>query len=121
MPTAKPNTPQAKDDVYNLSTNFLVGNENTLGFKISTASLMANDLGGSAKKFYGLGDGTAATVTSTKGALLSFNGTDLVYDPNGRFDSLNVGQSAEDTFTYTIQMGNGVFSSKRAADAVQGR
>ncbi|MBL0403788.1 cadherin-like domain-containing protein [Microvirga aerilata] len=121
MPTAKPNTPQAKDDVYNLSTNFLVLDENTLGFKISTASLMSNDLGGNVKKFWGLGDGKATVDATAKGGLLSVSGSDIVYEPNGRFEFLNVGQTAEDTFTYTVQIGNGVFSTATVKILVVGK
>ena len=47
----------------------------------------------------------------SSGALIGFplnapNGS-FVYDTNGRFESLAVGQTARDTFTYTISDGNG--------------
>jgi hypothetical protein len=121
MPSVISNTPQAKDDLYNLSTKFLIVDENTVGYKISQSSLMANDLGGSAKKFYGLGEGSATLDTSAKGSALSVSGTDVIYDPNGRFESLNASQTAEDTFTYTIQMGNGALSTATVKVLVQGK
>jgi VCBS repeat-containing protein len=47
-------------------------------------------------------------ITLASGALLTVNpdGT-YDYDPNGQFDSLGAGQSATDSFTYTISDGNG--------------
>jgi len=42
---------------------------------------------------------TLGTVTN--------NGTDVTYDPNGLFDYLAVGESATDSFTYTISDGHG--------------
>ena len=48
-------------------------------------------------------------VTLTSVATVTLNQDDSVtYDPNGRFDSLNSGESAVDTFTYTIDDGNNV-------------
>ena len=48
-------------------------------------------------------------VTLTSGATVTLNADDSVtYDPNNRFDSLNSGESAIDTFTYTIDDGNNV-------------
>ncbi|MBX9255762.1 FG-GAP repeat protein [Desmonostoc muscorum CCALA 125] len=49
--------------------------------------------------------GTAITLSS--GALVTLN-TDgsLTYDPNGQFESLAVGESGTDSFTYTINNGN---------------
>ena len=47
-------------------------------------------------------------VTLASGALLTLNADgSLVYDPNGQFESLGTGQSATDSFSYTISDGNG--------------
>lgn len=43
--------------------------------------------------------GTAGTVTN--------NSTDVSYDPNGAFDALGAGDTATDTFSYTIADGDG--------------
>ncbi|WP_082573296.1 beta strand repeat-containing protein [Nocardioides sp. Root614] len=56
-------------------------------------------------------DGDALSVsaiddTGTDGAVTN-NGTDVTYDPNGAFDSLGAGESATDTFEYTVSDGNG--------------
>jgi VCBS repeat-containing protein len=47
-------------------------------------------------------------ITLTSGALLTLNadGT-FAYDPNGQFESLQLGESGADSFTYTIADGNG--------------
>ena len=108
------NSPQAQNDHYDTTTGFLVVGENTTELTISTASLTANDLGDSVEKFYGLGVGSDAKIgTSAKGASLFIRGGTIVYDPNGRFDPLDIGQTAEDTFTYTVQLGKGVLTHAR--------
>ena len=46
---------------------------------------------------------SAVDTTGTDGSVtITGGGTGLAYDPNGQFDYLAVGESAEDTFTYTI-------------------
>ncbi|KRA39091.1 hypothetical protein ASD81_11110 [Nocardioides sp. Root614] len=45
-------------------------------------------------------------VGSTLG-LVTNNGTDVSYNPNGAFEALGAGQTATDTFTYTVSDGNG--------------
>jgi len=44
--------------------------------------------------------------TGTTGVVTN-NGTDVSYDPNGQFDDLEAGDTATDTFTYTVSDGNG--------------
>ncbi|MEL6476150.1 MAG: tandem-95 repeat protein [Pseudomonadota bacterium] len=46
---------------------------------------------------------------STSGTLgqVSFDGTDFLYDPSGAFDFLRPGETATDTFDYTVSDGNG--------------
>ncbi|PLX39346.1 MAG: hypothetical protein C0606_02125 [Hyphomicrobiales bacterium] len=57
-------------------------------------------------------NGNAADIgsqtTLASGALLTLNadGT-FAYDPNGRFEGLGTGESATDSFTYTVSDGNG--------------
>ena len=57
------------------------------------------------------GDGlivSAADATSAAGALISVNADgSFTYDPNGKFESLGVGETATDTFEYTISDGRG--------------
>jgi VCBS repeat-containing protein len=44
-------------------------------------------------------------TTGTKGSVTMNPDGTVTYDPNGQFESLNVGQSASDTFTYTVTDG----------------
>jgi VCBS repeat-containing protein len=47
-------------------------------------------------------------ITLSSGALLTLNGGgSYEYDPNGQFDDLAAGQSATDSFEYTVSDGNG--------------
>jgi len=54
-------------------------------------------------------DGTPLTVAQVNGgnplasgAIATINGNSISYDPNGQFDSLAVGETTTDTFTYTV-------------------
>ncbi len=56
----------------------------------------------------GVAADVGSQVTLGSGALLTLNGDGtFVYDPNEQFESLNDGESATDSFTYTISDGNG--------------
>ena len=59
----------------------------------------------------GLGSATpsvaAYNTTGTLGTVTGLDGGGFQYDPNGQFESLNVGQSAADTFAYTYDDGLG--------------
>ena len=48
-------------------------------------------------------------ATSAQGAAIAAGAEDgtFIFDPNGQFDGLAVGESATDTFTYTVSDGNG--------------
>ncbi|NES70458.1 MAG: hypothetical protein F6K24_37205 [Okeania sp. SIO2D1] len=47
-------------------------------------------------------------ITLPSGALLTLNSDGTFdYDPNGQFESLNNGETDSDSFTYTIDDGNG--------------
>ena len=61
------------------------------------------------------------TITSDKGASVTVNadGT-FSYDPNGQFEYLAVGESTQDTFSYTISDGNGGTSTATATVTVNG-
>jgi len=56
----------------------------------------------------GVAANVGGQVALTSGALLTLNGDGTFdYDPNGQFEALAVGESATDTFTYTVDDGNG--------------
>jgi VCBS repeat-containing protein len=121
--------PQAKDDSYDASTGFLVGDEDA-GLTISVADLFANDQGGAAKSLYGLGAAFLQTITTDEGGTVTFQNGDLVYTPPPSFDSLvgsNDPQSsvegigwATDSFTYTMQLGNGALSTATVTLRING-
>jgi VCBS repeat-containing protein len=121
--------PQAEDDSYNASTGFLVGDEDS-GLVISVADLFANDHGGASKSFYGLGAAYLLTITTEQGGTVTFENGVLVYTPPASFDSLvgsNDPQSsvegigwATDSFTYTMQLGNGALSTATVTLRING-
>ncbi|MGF1461514.1 MAG: cadherin-like domain-containing protein [Leptolyngbyaceae cyanobacterium] len=47
-------------------------------------------------------DGQTSPVTLASGAVVSISGNAIGYDPNGAFDSLALGSSVTETFTYTV-------------------
>jgi VCBS repeat-containing protein len=69
-------------------------------------------------------DGDSLTVvsvdaTGTRGAV-AIAGGGVSFDPRGRFDQLAAGQSANDSFAYTISDGNGHTATATVAVAVSG-
>ncbi len=60
-------------------------------------------------------------VALASGALLTMNadGT-YVYDPNGAYEALGVGQSTSDSFTYEISDGNGGFGTATVTISISG-
>lgn len=51
---------------------------------------------------------TVSSIDSTGAlGLVTNNGTNVTYDPNGQFEVLNDGETATDSFTYTISDGSG--------------
>ncbi|MGD1806092.1 Ig-like domain-containing protein [Dapis sp. BLCC M126] len=60
-------------------------------------------------------------VTLTSGALLTVNSDGTFdYDPNGQYESLAVGESTTDTFTYTIDDGNAQTDTETATVTIDG-
>src|SRR5439155_3015123 len=60
-------------------------------------------------------------ITLASGALLTVQATGSYrYDPNGRFEALRAGQTAIDTFTYTIADAAGATSSATVSITIQG-
>ena len=61
------------------------------------------------------------TITLPSGALVTVNGDGTVlYDTNGKFDSLDETQTATDTFTYAISDGNGGTDTATATVTING-
>ena len=112
------NSPQATADAYDVRTGWLVTSEDAAGstaLRISVTDLLANDAGGAARRFH------SVQQTSANGAAVSINpdGT-LSYDPGAIFDRLAADERATDTFTYSIQLGNGVTSTASVTLLVTG-
>lgn len=112
MPTPKTDAyksidhaPQAKDDAAA-----------TTEAKVLTIDVLANDLGGNAKRLYSVDQvdpkHVALTGQSELGASVRIVDGRIVYDPTaaGAIRALAGGETATDTFSYTIQMGNGALS-----------
>jgi VCBS repeat-containing protein len=110
------NTPQAKDDAYAYKENG----------GIYYLNVLSNDLGGAAKSLYSIGSGSSTTAlqtaynasvtyTSAKGARIAIensgaNAGTISYDGGALYESLAQGDTATDTFTYAIRLGNGTLS-----------
>ena len=99
--------PEEKDPNFEINLAPIAEDDFDTTFKdteitISQASLLSND--------YDL-DGDSITVqsidtTGTKGIVSQING-EFTYNPNGQFDGLSAGETATDSFTYTVTDGNG--------------
>jgi|GEM_PF-1582562 len=68
------------------------------------------------------GDGLTYEIDATGMLGMVTNNGDgtFTYDPNGRFESLAVGETAEDTFTYTVSDGNGGANMATVTVTVEG-
>jgi hypothetical protein len=78
--------------------------------------VMDNDLGGAAKHLLSVNQlhptVAATSAASALGPMVSIVGDQISYAPTGAyFQSLSLGQKVVDTFTHTIQMGNGATST----------
>jgi VCBS repeat-containing protein len=62
---------------------------------------------------------SAVDTTGTTG-LVTNNGTDATYDPNGMFEYLDAGETATDTFTYTVTDSQGGTDTATVTITVQG-
>jgi VCBS repeat-containing protein len=99
--------PVAQDDTFNtdeetnIFSNVLANNGLGLDIDPENDPLTITAVNGQAADV-----GVQTALAS--GALLTLNadGT-FAYDPNGQFEALNLGQTATDTFNYTIDDGNG--------------
>ena len=61
----------------------------------------------------------SVNTTGTQGAVTN-NGTDITYNPNGAFEHLQIGESAVDTFSYTMVDGQGVPSTATVTVTITG-
>ena len=99
--------PSAVDDAFTVAESGTLSAQSVLSANGGGAdsdpdgnSLSVSHINGAAA------NGSAVTLGS--GAIVTMNGDGTFdYDPNGAFDALNDGETAEDAFTYTLSDGNG--------------
>lgn len=89
---------------FNVSIdNFRATNENS-ALTITTAQLLSNDTDANGDPL----TVTAVSPTSARGGTVTLNGDGTItYNPGTALDSLGAGQTAQDSFTYTVSDGNG--------------
>jgi VCBS repeat-containing protein len=63
----------------------------------------------------------SVNTAGTKGSVTNNNDGTFSYDPNGQFDSLGLGQTANDTFAYTVTDNHGASSTATATVTVIGQ
>ncbi|WP_299362729.1 Ig-like domain-containing protein [uncultured Paracoccus sp.] len=102
--------PQAVDDAVMVSEDATAA----AAKRISVADLLGNDKGGKAISLAGVEGSGAGTIA------ISADGTEIVYDANGAFDHLAEGETATDSFDYTIQLANGALSTATVTVTITG-
>lgn len=128
-------TPQAKDDQFLLDA--MVGNDE----QIYMLDVLANDSGGKAKSLWSVDDGNSSEGVGTADLLIrdiagiaehSALGAHISITDDGKIayaytqelrdqlSSLSSGEILTDTFTYAIQLGNGVLSWATATVEIAG-
>ncbi len=98
-----------------VATNDQVSTDDSLPLQIPSSQLLGNDTDT---------NGDVLTLTSvddssTKGTVV-LAGTTVTYDPNGQFPNLGEGETATDTFDYTISDGNGGTSTATVTVTIDG-
>jgi VCBS repeat-containing protein len=133
--TSFSNTPQASDDEYRFNEDqaALYGYNSANSY--FTWDVMADDLGGKAKKLFSIYGDDSTSTQELWNALKTKDGSGWEYTESGRIrirdgqidyqlgtgkteatfvikdvQSLNAGQEINDAFTYAIQLGNGTLS-----------
>ena len=111
------NTPQAKDDTGAVSENGVV-----------QLDVLGNDNGGNSISLFSLDQanpsaptGPGELVALPSGAQIMIVGDQVVYDTNNAFESLALGETTFETFTYTIRMGNGTTSTAEVTVKITGQ
>ncbi|MEO1761224.1 MAG: Ig-like domain-containing protein, partial [Cyanobacteria bacterium J06629_18] len=68
-------------------------------------------------------NGDTLSITSVSGSptgSVTIDGDNIVYNPNGQFESLNAGETATDTFTYRVDDGNGLSDTATVTVTING-
>ena len=91
-----------------------------------SGNVLSNDADGnndalSISAVNGIAAAVGSEVSLSSGALLTLNANGTFdYDPNGAFDDLANGETATDTFSYTVTDGNGGFDTGSVSIAIDG-
>ncbi|MGB6295513.1 MAG: DUF1194 domain-containing protein [Rivularia sp. (in: cyanobacteria)] len=67
-------------------------------------------------------DGDTLSITGITGSTgsVTIDSDNIIYNPNGQFESLNTGDTATDTFTYTVSDGNGLNDTATVTVTING-
>jgi VCBS repeat-containing protein len=134
------NSPQASDDDYWWTEDELLEKNYLDSYDVITLNVMVNDLGGSGKALYSIDDGdgnflqdmldnnvtTGWENTASGNQIRIINGMiefDISHDLSligGTIDGLSAGESLYDSFTYSIQLGNGTLSWANVSIRIDG-
>ena len=138
------NTPQAKDDSYIFTEQQLFAAPSVYNLSTRTISLnvMSNDLGGNAKSLYSIDDGGTGAMTdllqsnvttsweqTADGNWIRINAGLIEYriDDGSHtagsardVDTLNQGETINDSFVYSIRMANGTLSEATVTISITG-
>jgi VCBS repeat-containing protein len=107
------NTNDAPTAVDDGGTGFTADEDNP----VTTANVLSND------GDVDIGDVVrivSIDTTGTIGLVINNNDGTFTYNPNGKFEALNVGQSATDSFTYTISDEDGGTSTAKVTVTING-
>ena len=109
--------PQANDDAAEVNEDGMV-----------SIDVLDNDRGGRAKTLYSIDQDNPSNQTDPddwveldSGARIRIEDGEIVYDTNGAFESLAEGETATDTFTYAIRLGNGTISMAEVTVEITGQ
>ncbi len=67
-------------------------------------------------------DGDTLSISGVTGSTgsVTIDGDNILYNPNGQFEFLNAGDTATDTFTYTVNDGNGLTDTASVTVTING-
>ncbi len=112
---ASPNGPPTPVNDSGAGNDALVTNEDT-ALVIAKSTLLANDTDPEGDTL----SITGITTTGTQGTVTDNGDGTFNYNPNGKFDYLKAGQSATDSFTYTVSDGQGGSASATVTVVING-
>ena len=109
-----------RDTQFEIDYAPIANDDSSLTFKDTPISILLSDLLGNDYDFDGDTIGFSGFNSSGTSGLVSQVNGEIIYDPNGQFDSLEAGETAIDRFTYTINDGNGKIDTATVDITVKG-